>query len=163
MVTSKCLECHDDLKKDAIGGVAVLRLSTATLAKSEQDWIGATGKIQRTNITIACLTTLAIAVLFIAVACLSVTRFITFPLRRIIHHLKEGADSLNASSTEMAANSHTLAEGASEQAASLEETSASLEEMASMTKRNAENAQKATELAKETREPPTRARATCRP
>ena len=151
LITAKCLECHNEFKAGAIGGVALLRLSTATLAKSEQDWIGATAEIQNTNIRIACLTTLAIAVLFIAVAYLTVRRFITHPLRRIINNLKQGADRLHDSSTEMAGNSQNLAVGASGQAAALEETSASLEELSSMTKRNAENAQKATHLARQAR------------
>ena len=42
VVSDKCLECHDDLKKGAVGGVALLRLSTDTLAKSKQSWNVAT-------------------------------------------------------------------------------------------------------------------------
>ena len=146
VATAKCLECHDDFKTGSIGGVAVLRLSTAALAKSEQDWIGATGKIQQTNVTIACLTTVAIAVLFIVLAWLTVGRLITVPLQRIIDHLKQGADRIKLSSDEMASNSRIIAEGSSEQAASLEETSSSLEELSSMTKRNRKNRQKTNEL-----------------
>jgi methyl-accepting chemotaxis protein len=151
VVVPKCLECHDDFKQGTIAGVALLRLSTATLTRSEQNWISATTKIQNTNIKIACLITLAIGVLFIALAYLTVKRLITVPLRRIIHHLKQGADRLNASSTEMASISQCLADGASNQAASLEETSASLEEVSSMTERNGENAQRTTGLAKQAR------------
>jgi methyl-accepting chemotaxis protein len=151
VATAKCLECHDDLKTGSVGGVAVLRLSTTTLAKSEQDWISATGKIQQTNFTIACLTTVAIAVLFIVLAYLTVGRLITVPLQRIINHLKQGADRIKLSAAEMASNSQIMAEGASEQAASLEESSASLEELSSMTKRNGESARKTNDLARQAR------------
>jgi methyl-accepting chemotaxis protein len=127
----------------------VLRLSTAELAKSEQNWLSATTNMQNTNIKIASLTTVAIAVLFIVLAYCTVQRFITIPLRRVINDLKQGVELLHDSATEMSANSQALAEGASEQAASLEQTSASLEELSSMTKRNGENAQNVTDLAKQ--------------
>jgi methyl-accepting chemotaxis protein len=151
VVTPKCLECHDNFKTGTIGGVTVLRLSKAELAKSEQDWMSATSKIQRTNLTIAFFTTLVIAVVFIAVSYLTVARLITIPLRRVIDHLKKGADRLNTTSGEMASSSQNLSDGASEQAASLEETSSSLEELSSMTKQNEEHAQKATDLARQAR------------
>jgi methyl-accepting chemotaxis protein len=68
------------------------------------------------------------------------------------------ADSLGASSREVAAaasqvsvTSQSLAEGSSSQAASIEQTSASLEELSSMTKRNADNSRQANELSKQTR------------
>ncbi len=149
VVKQKCLECHEDFKTGAIGGVAVLRLSTATLAKSQQNWVSATADIQQSNIKIACLTTLAVAILFIALANLTVERYVKGPIRRVINDLKLGVDRLKESSTEMASNSQSLAEGASEQAASLEETSASLEEMSSMAKGSGESAQKATDLARQ--------------
>jgi len=151
VVSDKCLECHDDFKKGAIGGVTLLRLSTDTLAKSKQSWNIATANIQSTNIKAAICTTLVIALIFSALAYWTVKRLITVPLGRIIKHLKQGAEQLNNSSATITASSQSLAEGASEQAASLEETSASLEEMSSMTKNNAENSQKANELAKQAR------------
>jgi len=151
VITDKCLECHDGFKKGAIGGVALLRLSTAALAKSKQSWNNATAKIQNTDIKTALFTTLVITLVFSVVAWWTVKRLITRPIGKIISHLKHGAEHLNSSSAEITGSSQTLAEGASEQAASLEETSASLEELSSMTKRNAENAQKANDLAKQTR------------
>jgi methyl-accepting chemotaxis protein len=151
VVSDKCLECHDDLKTGAVGGVALLRLSTDTLAKSKQSWNVATANIRSANIKAAIFTTLVIALIFSALAYWSVKRLITVPLGKIIKHLKQGAEQLNNSSAAITASSQSLAEGASEQAASLEETSASLEEMSSMTRRNSENAGKANDLAKQAR------------
>jgi len=151
VVTAKCLECHDDYKKGTIAGVALLRLSTDTLAKSKQKWNDATTKIQAANVKIAASTTLVIALVFSLVAYVTVKRLITVPIDKIITRLKHGSEQLNDSSAQITAASQTLAEGASEQAASLEETSASLEELSSMTKRNSENAQKANDLAKQAR------------
>jgi len=151
MVTSKCLECHDDLKNGGIGGVALLRLSTAALAKSEQDWITAATNIQATNIRIACLSTIGVGVVFFALVYQTVKRLITVPLRNVITGMQRVAEELGGWSAEIASSSKILAEGASEQAASLEETSASLEELASMTKHNGENAQKTTDLAGQAR------------
>jgi len=151
VITDKCLECHDSFKKGAIGGVALLRLSTDALAKSKQNWTVATAKIRNTDIKVAAFTTLIIALVFSVLAWWTVKRLITTPIGKIISHLKQGAEQLNTSSAEITNGSQTLAEGASEQAASIEETSASLEELASMTKRNSENAQNANDLAKQTR------------
>jgi hypothetical protein len=44
VTTAKCLECHDDLKSGQVGGVTVLRLSTAPLEKSRTNWMCATCK-----------------------------------------------------------------------------------------------------------------------
>ena len=150
IVVPKCLECHEDFKAGAIGGVAVLRLSTSSLVKSERSWSSSTSQMHTTNIEIACLATVAIGILFIALANFTVERFIKAPIRSVINDLKQGVDLLHESSAELASNSQVLAEGASEQAASLEEASASLEELSSMTKRNGQSAQSATDLARQT-------------
>ena len=74
VVSDKCLECHDDFKKGAIGGVTLLRLSTDALAKSKQSWTVATSNIQRTNVKAAIFTTLAIALIFAVLAWWTVKR-----------------------------------------------------------------------------------------
>jgi methyl-accepting chemotaxis protein len=151
VVTAKCLECHDDLKLGAIGGVALLRLSTDTLVKSKQGWNAATTDIRNANIKAAVLTTVVIALAFSILVCGTVKHLITTPINKMITRLQQGAEQLNGSSAEITATSQTLAEGASEQAAALQETSASLEEMSSMTKRNSENARQANDLAQQAR------------
>lgn len=152
VVSEKCLECHDGFKKGAIGGVALLRLSTDTLVKSKNDWAVATGEIQNTGITVAVLTTLAIVLIFVVATILTVKNLITNPLSRIISRLTQGAEELNGKALEINNSSQILADGASEQAASLEETSAALEELSAMTKRNTGNAQEADNLVKQARE-----------
>jgi len=152
LTTAKCLECHDDLKSGDVGGVALLRLSTSTLAKSKANWTAATTEIQNTNITVALLATAAVALAFVVVTWLTVKSLITKPLNRVIRSLDRSADELNGGASEISSGSHTMAEGASEQAASLEETSASLEELSAMTSRNADNAGKANDLAKQARD-----------
>jgi len=151
VVTAKCLECHDEFKAGAIGGVSLLRLSTDTLAKSKQSWTIAAVKIRRAEIKSAMITTMVMAVAISLLIYWTVRHLITKPIHRIITRLQNGAEQLNGSAGEIRASSQALAEGASEQAASLEQTSASLEELAGMTQRNGENAQKADELAKHAR------------
>ena len=151
VVASKCLECHDDFKEGKIGGVALLRISTETLAKSRANWGMEVARINNTGITVAMATTLGIAIIFIIVTMLAVKGLITKPLSRVIVRLKSSAEQLTGSSTEIADSSHSVAEGASEQAASLEETSASLEEISSMIKRSTESGRKVNELASGTR------------
>jgi len=151
IVYDRCLECHNNFKRGAVGGVVLLRLSTDALTKSKQSWTVATANIQSANVKAAISTTLAIALIFTVLAWWTVKRLVTVPLGKIIHRLEQGAEQLNNSSATITASSQSLAEGASEQAASLEETSASLEEMASMTSRNSESAQKANNLARQAR------------
>jgi methyl-accepting chemotaxis protein len=151
VVTAKCIECHDDVKQGGTRGVALLRLSTDTLAKSKASWNAATAKIQNTNIKITACTTLVIALGFSLLVYWTVQRLITAPIGKIVARLTHEAEHLHNSSTEITTAGQTLAEGASEQAASLQETSASLEEMSSMIKRNAANSEKANDLARQAR------------
>jgi hypothetical protein len=152
VVSDNCVDCHSDLKKGALGAIALMRFSTATLATSKGNWSAATTKIRGIHTRIALITTITIAVCFSLWACWTVRRFVTTPITRIIQRLKHGAEELNRNSASITAGSQALAEGASEQAASLEETSASLEETASMAQRNTEHAQHADTLAKEARQ-----------
>jgi len=152
VTTAKRLECHDDLKSGQVGGVTVLRLSTAPQEKSRTNWMAASAGIQKTNAKIAAATTLCIAVVFALLIWWTVRSLVTRPLDAVIGRLRASTSQLNAASSEFSANSQTLAQGASEQAASLEETSASLEEIPSMTARNAQNAEAANDLAQQTRQ-----------
>jgi len=66
--------------------------------------------------------------------------------------IREGGESVAATSTEISGASKVLAQGSTEQAASLEETAASLEEMSSMAKGNAGHTQHARTAAAEARQ-----------
>jgi methyl-accepting chemotaxis protein len=145
VTTAKRLECHDDLKSGQVGGVTVLRLSTAPQEKSRTNWMAASAGIQKTNAKIAAATTLCIAVVFALLIWWTVRSLVTRPLDAVIGRLRASASQLNAASSEFSANSQTLAQGASEQAASLEE-------IPSMTARNAQNAEAANDLAQQTRQ-----------
>ncbi|MBC7368014.1 MAG: methyl-accepting chemotaxis protein [Undibacterium sp.] len=70
-------------------------------------------------------------------------RSLSRPIFVALESIREGGESVAATSLQISRASNTLAEGATEQAASLEESAASIEEMSSMTKRNAEHAQNA--------------------
>ena len=79
-------------------------------------------------------------------------RSLSRPIFVALESIREGGESVAATSLQISGSSNTLAEGATEQAASLEETAASIEEMSSMTKRNAEHAQHAKTAAIRARE-----------
>jgi len=66
--------------------------------------------------------------------------------------IREGGESVAATSTEISGASKVLSQGSTEQAASLEETAASLEEMSSMAKGNAGHTQNARTAAAEARQ-----------
>ncbi len=82
----------------------------------------------------------------------SLGRSISRPIFAALESIREGGESVAATSLQISGSSNTLAEGATEQAASLEESAASIEEMSSMTKRNAEHAQNAKTAAIQARE-----------
>jgi methyl-accepting chemotaxis protein len=79
-----------------------------------------------------------------------ISRSITKPISQVSESLKEGADQVASSSSQVHSASQSLAEGASSQASMLEETVASIDEMASMTKQNADSALRANSMMIET-------------
>jgi methyl-accepting chemotaxis protein len=79
-------------------------------------------------------------------------RSLSRPIFASLESIREGGESVAATTLQISGSTNTLAEGASEQAASLEESAASIEEMSSMTKRNAEHAQNAKAAAVRARE-----------
>ena len=95
-----------------------------------------------------------IGVSFIVLAGVSywLGRSLSRPIFAALELIRQGGESVAATSLQISGSSNTLAEGATEQAASLEETAASIEEMSSMTKRNAEHAQHAKTAAIQARE-----------
>ncbi|MCB1800052.1 MAG: PAS domain S-box protein [Gammaproteobacteria bacterium] len=68
-------------------------------------------------------------------------------LREMVERILEAADSINASSGEIAKGNVDLSDRTSKQAASLEETAASTEQLDSTVKQNADSARQATQLA----------------
>jgi len=87
--------------------------------------------------------TIGLSLLALAVVSWWLGRSISRPIFAALESIREGGESVAATTTQISGASNTLAEGATEQAASLEETAASIEEMSSMTKRNADHAQHA--------------------
>jgi methyl-accepting chemotaxis protein len=79
-------------------------------------------------------------------------RSLSRPIFAALESIREGGESVAATTLQISGSTNTLAKGASEQAASLEESAASIEEMSSMTKRNAEHAQNAKAAAVRARE-----------
>ncbi|MDR1084860.1 MAG: methyl-accepting chemotaxis protein [Deltaproteobacteria bacterium] len=94
----------------------------------------------------AMITGTILSIIISGILAVFLTRNITKPINRVIASLAEGAQEVDATSSELSSASNTLAEGATENAASLEETSAALEELSSMTKRNSDNAMEANAL-----------------
>jgi len=93
---------------------------------------------------------LIVSLIFAVALAWIIYRSIMKPLKKVIHGLSEGAETLSSAASQVASASQALAQGASEQASGLEETSSSIEEMASMTRQNAENAHQANVLMEET-------------
>jgi len=73
-------------------------------------------------------------------------------LRDIITTLREGVDTINTASGEIASGNTDLSQRTEEQASNLEETAASMEEITSTVKQNADNARQGNSLARGARE-----------
>lgn len=69
-------------------------------------------------------------------------------LRDIVGNIREGVDTINTASGEIAVGNTDLSQRTEEQASSLEETAASMEELTTTVKQNADNAKQADSLAK---------------
>lgn len=73
-------------------------------------------------------------------------------LQQIIRRLSNGADQVNASSTQLSGSSQELAGSSGQQAASLQQTTSSLEEMSSQIRQTADNSSEAEVAVRETRD-----------
>jgi len=120
----------------SIDDLIALNMKEAELGKTQAGQ--ATGKMKM----LASGTTM-VGVLIAIVLGILFPVMITYPIRRIVAGLYEGAQQVVSASSQVASASQSLAEGASLQASAVEETSASLEQMSSMTRRNSDNAQQA--------------------
>lgn len=68
-------------------------------------------------------------------------------LTRVVHSVREGAESLATASAEIAQGNQDLSARTESQASALEQTAASMEELSAQVKHNAENARQANQLA----------------
>jgi len=68
-------------------------------------------------------------------------------LARVIGQIREGADTINLASKEIAQGNNDLSQRTEEQASSLEETASSMEELTATVRQNAENSRQANQLA----------------
>ncbi len=68
-------------------------------------------------------------------------------LQNVIWHVRQGVDTFNAATGEIASGNQDLSSRTEEQASSLEETASSMEELTSTVQQNADNARQANELA----------------
>ncbi|MEI6779926.1 MAG: methyl-accepting chemotaxis protein [Verrucomicrobiota bacterium] len=151
IVRADCIRCHLDWKEGAIGGVLSYRLSADSANQLERHLATSLAANRKANLWSAAVAILALVLVFVVLAFLTVRRLIVRPMAAVMSHLTASSDKINAMSSQVFSSSQSLAEGASDQAASLEETSSSLEEMSSMTRRNAETAGKVKELGSEAR------------
>ncbi|MBM3855724.1 MAG: hypothetical protein FJ399_21650, partial [Verrucomicrobia bacterium] len=150
-VTAACLECHNELKGQSLGGVIGFEYRADAAVEAKAQWTDFVGEMSRSAQRNALLTAgLLIGVIAILVVW-SVRKQVARPLASIAGTLTEAAEQNGATADTLSSASRSLAEGATAQAAALEESSASLEELAGMTKRNAENGEAAKTFATEMR------------
>ena len=77
--------------------------------------------------------------------------FLQAKVRTVVGRIKESADVLNKSASEIARGNLNLSQRTEEQASSLEETASSMEEMTATVKQNSDNTQEASKIAAGTR------------
>jgi methyl-accepting chemotaxis protein-2 (aspartate sensor receptor) len=68
-------------------------------------------------------------------------------LQNVIWHVRQGIETLNTATTEIASGNQDLSSRTEEQASSLEQTASSMEELTSTVRQNADNARQANQLA----------------
>ena len=77
--------------------------------------------------------------------------FLQAKVRTVVGRIKESADVLNKSASEIARGNLDLSQRTEEQASSLEETASSMEEMTATVKQNSDNTQEASRIAENTK------------
>ena len=150
MVTAKCLECHEDYKKDTVCGVTYFQFSNEASRKLQASFDASNDSANRQTLADSCVAFL-LQIGVVGGLVLLVSRTTARTIRFIGEKLQDHGQQVKLAAHSLSASSQSLADGASQQAASLEETSASLEEMAGMTRQNSEHVEKVNELARQAR------------
>jgi len=95
---------------------------------------------------------IGLSIIALAVVASRLGRSLSRPIFVALESIRQGGESVAATSVQISGAANSLAEGSTEQAASLEETAASIEEMSSMAKGNAGHTQHARTAATEARQ-----------
>ncbi|HVU32626.1 MAG TPA: methyl-accepting chemotaxis protein [Opitutaceae bacterium] len=148
-VTKSCLECHQELKSAPIGGVFLIRYSTAGLAATRRTWTEFVGETRTSMLRVSAITTLALVVAVAVLTFLLVHWQIVRPLTAVIDQVGTGAEEVYGAATAIARGSQELSTRTTSEASALEETSAALTEIAAVTKNGAEAAHRAKDVAAE--------------
>ena len=150
VVTAKCLECHEDFKKDTVCGVTFFQFSNEASRKLQANFDSASSGANRQSLGDS-FVAFVLQIGVVGGLVLLVSRSTARTIRSIGEKLQDHGSQVKLAATSLSAASQSLAEGASHQAASLEETSASLEQMAGMSRQTSEHVEKVNELARQAR------------
>ncbi len=150
-VAQGCVDCHDEMKGQAVAGVLAYRFSSEALDEARAGWIGFVRELKGSLRANAAYSGLAMILIVTVVMSFCIRRLVARPLDRMSEALRAGSAEVRGAAVAIASASQIQAQGASQQAAALEETSASLEEISSMTRNNAQHASNARQLASEAR------------
>lgn len=102
--------------------------------------------VESTATLIQLLVTYSITLVAIIISFVIVSR-LSRSLQQIGVSVREEAQRVNLSSSDIAASANQLAQASTEQAAAIQETAASIDEMSAMVKKNAENTQRSRQVA----------------
>jgi methyl-accepting chemotaxis protein len=151
IATAKCLECHDDFKKDTVCGVTHFRFSNNAVDQLNAQFNTASRAANQQGLTDAA---------WVFVLQLSVVGGLIFlasrsaakTVRRVGQQLADQGEQMQAATGGLAETSHAVAESANEQALALADTNRSLAELATLTQQSADNAEKVTALSRQSRQ-----------
>jgi hypothetical protein len=148
---AKCMECHDDFKKDTVCGVTHFRFSNDAVSQLNAQFSTASRAANQQGLSDAAwvfLLQLGVVGGLIFLASRSTARTV----RRVGQQLSQQGGQMQAATGGLAETSHAVANSASEQAAALADTSRSLTDMAALTQQSADNAEKVTALSRQSRQ-----------
>ena len=148
---AKCMECHEDFKKDAVCGVTYFRFSNDAVERLNTQFAAASRRARYQGMTDA-LWVFALQFCVVGGVIVLVSRSVSKTLRRVGEQLDEQGGQMLAATAGLSETSQSVAESASEQAATLADTSQSLGTMASLARQSADNAREVTRLSQRSRQ-----------
>ena len=148
---AKCLECHDNFKKDAVCGVTYFRFSNDAVDRLKAEFTTASlGASRQGMYDAAWVFVLQFVVvggqIFLA------SRSAAKTVRQVGEQLSDQGSQMQAATGALAETSQTVAESAMEQARALADTSQSLAGMAALTQQSADNAEQVKSLTRKSRQ-----------
>jgi hypothetical protein len=148
---AKCLECHDDFKRDTVCGVTYFRFSNDSVSRLGSRFSAAGAEAGRRSLADAVWTFL-LQFAFLGGLVYLASRSAAHTVGQVGDQLARQGEDLRSAVDGLARSSRAVAASANEQAASIAGTRTSLDQLQTVTRKGVENARQVTVLSQQARQ-----------